>query len=402
MDYSNYNIEDFLADESFQQYCSGVDENSIAYWNNILEAQPDIKETFKEAVNLFSVLNTNQGNLHQQASRLEQRISQTENKELVPAVKLIQNYQWRAAAAIVLLLSAVSYFYLKQFEQKPIATTADQKVNEKPAFKNDIPPGGNKALLTLVDGTQIILDSVKNGVLASQGNTKILKLNSGQLVYQPRGQNEKAVINTISTPRGGQYQITLEDGSNVWLNAASSLKFPSTFTGNERTVELTGEGYFEVAKNASKPFRVKLNDATIEVLGTHFNINSYNDEESVKTTLLEGSVKVIKGNTTLMLNPGQQAQIINTGKIVLNKDVDITEVMAWKDGFFEFENMELPAIMRQVARWYNVSVSFPKVKTKERFGGRISRNLSLSNVLHLLETNNIHFKLEGSNITIVN
>jgi transmembrane sensor len=398
MSYKNYNVEDFLAEESFQQYCITSNETAIAFWNKVLQQEPQIEETFKVAISWYNLLNANQGNLQQQTERLIERIQQSEQEPDKRPIKLIPVYRkWWAAASIILILIAGSYFYFRQSPHKQIAKTEDASKR----IKNDVAPGGNKAVLTLANGSQIILDSAKNGAVSKQGNTIIVKLDDGKLAYKPVGLNGEIIYNTISTPRGGQYEIVLADGSKVWLNAASSLKFPAAFVGKERNVELTGEGYFEVAKNPSKPFKIKVNDATIEVLGTHFNINSYTDEVSVKTTLLEGSLKVNKGNASIILTPGQQAQIINSGKIVLNKDVDVNAVMAWKEGFFEFENIELPAIMRQIERWYDVSVQYEHTDNKERFGGRISRNLSLSNVLHLLETNGVRFKLDGNKITVL-
>ncbi len=405
MKYENYTVEDFLAEESFQQYCAATNEAAIVFWNNALEQEPQIEETFKEAINWYNLLNAQQGNLKEQTELLQKRIHQLGQEYNAQPHKLIRmRGRWWAAACIILILCAGSYFYLKQSPQKQIAKTE----NAAKIFKNDIAPGGNRAILTLANGSKIILDSAKNGSLARQGNSKIIKLNDGQLSYQLAEGTEPATIqyNTISTPRGGQYQLRLSDGSKVWLNAASSLKFPSAFTGKQRSVELTGEGYFEITHNAAMPFKVKNESAEITVLGTHFNINAYDHESSLKVTLLEGSVKVkgfsVKGERSTVIKPGQQAQVSLSGHEGIKvQAIDVDEVMAWKDGFFEFENMELPAIMRQIERWYDVSVEYKNANTKERFGGRISRNLSLSKMLHLLETNRVHFNLDGNKITVL-
>lgn len=276
-----------------------------------------------------------------------------------------------------------------------------------------IPPGGNKAILTLANGQTIVLDSAANGNVAQQGNGQVTKLADGRIAYQPAGTATGEVLyNSLSTPRGGQYQLGLPDGSQVWLNSASSIKYPTAFTGKERVVEVTGEVYFEIKPQTPKggqktPFIVKVNTPAgagtyVEVLGTHFNINAYADEASISTTLLEGSVKV--GETTskqsTVIKPGQQAQLVGTQPIQVASSIDVAQVMAWKTGFFEFDNTALPTIMRQVSRWYDVDVLFEGSPSKERFGGRISKNLPLSEILKLLETNGIRFKLEGRKLVV--
>ncbi len=230
-----------------------------------------------------------------------------------------KTYWWRrpaAAAAVIIILGLSVYFFINNSKQqeKPIVEKIPQQQN------NDLSPGGNKAVLTLADGSTIILDSAANGLLTHQGNIKIQKLDNGLLAYAINGklitENDQAFYNTISTPRGGQYQITLSDGTKVWLNAASSIRFPVVFTGNERRVEITGEAYFEVAKNAAKPFKVNAANSEIEVLGTHFNVNSYEDEAAIRTTLLEGSVKVSVPSSphqSSVIMPGQQTGISKAG-----------------------------------------------------------------------------------------
>lgn len=301
-----------------------------------------------------------------------------------------------AAAAIIVVVFSIVYFYSNHNPQKQIAKTETQQQR----FKNDVAPGGNKAVLTLANGSQIILDSAANGTLTQQGNTKIIKLDSGQLSYNTSDVKSTEVLyNTISTPRGGQYQIVLSDGSKVWLNAASSLRFPAFFTGKERDVELTGEAYFEVTKNTAMPFTVTVNDLHVQVLGTHFNINAYNDETSVKTTLLKGSVRVADHESIVNLKPGQQAQLKDNALMVIN-NVDIEKVISWKTGFFEFDNTDLATIMRQISRWYNVDVRYEGKHSGETFGGRISRELNLSNILSMLETNGVKFRLEGKKLIV--
>ena len=269
--------------------------------------------------------------------------------------------------------------------------------------QQDIAPGGNKAILTLADGSKIVLDSAANGNLTKQGNVKVIKLD-GQLTYNTTGSTTEVLYNTITTPRGGQYQLILADGSKVWLNAASSLRFPATFTGSERKVELTGEGYFEVVKNAAMPFKVNVaGKGEVEVLGTHFNINSYGNEAAINTTLLEGSVRVtgLKTNDSRLITPGQQAQLIANGQINVNNQVDISEVMAWKNGKFIFQDADIQSIMRQIERWYDVEVSFRGNSTNEQFVGTIPRIVNISQILKMLEkTGAVKFEIEGKKVIV--
>jgi len=303
-----------------------------------------------------------------------------------------------AAAAIIACLSTASYFL---FFNKPPQEIA--KVT--PQLKNDIaPPTGTKTTLTLANGSTIILDSVQNGTLASQGNAKIVKLNNSQLAYSEL--TEKAtelVYNTLATAKGGQTMVVLADGTKVWLNALSSLKFPSAFIGEGREVELTGEAYFEVEKNPKMPFHVKVADMKVEVLGTHFNVMAYDDENSIKTTLLEGSVKVSKENESRLIVPGEQATLNKAkGNILVVKDVDTEEALAWKNGLFEFNRLDVAGIMRQVGRWYDVEVSYEGSPVNRSFSGIVNRNSNLSQVMKILESANIHFRIEGKKMILKN
>ncbi|MBS1919474.1 MAG: FecR domain-containing protein [Bacteroidetes bacterium] len=351
-------------------------------------------------------LNTNADLTDKQAQKLLQKIHQR-IKAGINTGRLVHLSLWKriaAAAAILLLLGSASYFLFFNNGKKEIA-----KTDYKTPLKIDIPPGGNKAVLTLGDNRTIILDNAHDGTLAQQGNTKVLKLKDGQLAYNASGNSKDVLYNTISTPRGGQYQMTLSDGSKVWLNAASSIRFPVAFTGNERKVEITGEAYFEVSKNPAKPFKVEVNGKQeVEVLGTHFNINSYADEATINTTLLEGKVKVtplnnlqpVTGNQQF-LSPGQQAQLTSNGQISLNKNPDIEQVMAWKNGIFNFENADLNMVLRQLSRWYDVNVIFKGTIPQRIFEGEMQRSLNLSQVLRILEKNNVHFRIEGKNLVVL-
>lgn len=319
-----------------------------------------------------------------------------EQKNTTRSRKIIMWRRIMAAAAIVTIVAATSYIFLNKGSDNNIA----KKEPATPSV-NDLPPGGNKAVLTLADNSTIILDNAANGELTQQGNTKVLKLDDGQLSYNTNGQSGEILYNTISTPRGGQYHVVLPDGSRVWLNAASSLRFPTAFTGNDRKIEITGEAYFEIAKNKNKPFKVSVNDMNIEVLGTHFNVMAYADEAATQTTLLEGAVKVYRDNAIAMLAPGTQAQMNKEGKIKVNKNIDIQEVVAWKNGMFHFTSLSLDNIMRQISRWYDVDVSYKGEISKETFSGIVSRNSNVSQVLKIMEQAGVRFKIEGKKITIL-
>ncbi|MDN5285850.1 MAG: hypothetical protein JWR38_2124 [Mucilaginibacter sp.] len=303
------------------------------------------------------------------------------------------------AAALMVFVGFGVYVFLNQKKQQG---TKRNMANTQPL--HDILPGGNKALLTLANGKTIYLDSAQNGVLAKEGSAQINKTRDGQLVYkggQNKAGNQIVANNTITTPRGGQYQLVLNDGSKVWLNSASSLSFPAVFTGKTRDVEITGEAYFEVAKNAAMPFRVKTNHVVVEVLGTHFNMMAYNDEAAMKTTLLEGAVKISNMQNTSFLKPGQRASLNQNGQISVVDDPDAEDSIAWKNGLFQFRDADIEAIMRQVARWYDVEVSYEGNIPEREFTGEISRNVKASELLGMLKYTGVNYKIENKHITIM-
>lgn len=297
-----------------------------------------------------------------------------------------------SAAAIIIIISVGALFYMDYLKK----SEAKHAVSEA---KNDISPGGNIATLTLADGRKISLTDAKNGQLAEQSGIKISKTADGQLVYNitnAENSSQSLSYNTIETPAGGQYQVILPDGSKVWLNSASSLRYPVRFTGNERKVEISGEAYFEVAHNSKMPFRVINSSQIVEVLGTHFNIMAYPDESSTNTTLLEGSVRIIKENKSKIISPGQQTRVKNGDIDVAS--VDVTQVTAWKEGYFMFKNEDIQSIMRQISRWYNLEVKYQGDIPEKVFGGKISRTRNVSEVLEILEsTGSIHFKIIPGN-----
>ena len=302
----------------------------------------------------------------------------------------LSKFGWKrllVAAGIFGLLFCGAWLILsKQHQEKQ-----SHVLVEAPSVR-DVAPGGTKAILTLADGKQIILDSVQ-GNIVQRGNLKVINL-GGKLDYE--GQSSTVEYHTLSTPRGGQYKLILPDGSDVWLNAASSITFPTAFIGKERNVTIKGEAYFEVAHNAKQPFHVKVNRMNIEVLGTHFNINSYGDESYIKTTLLQGSVKISRNNgETVLLKPMQQARVNQlTDEPIVIATPDIDEVMAWKNGRFFYNNTDLKTIMRQVMRWYDVDVEYKNNIPVRYFTADISRDKKLSAILKILELSNIHFRLE--------
>ena len=344
------------------------------------------------------------------SSRLQvdwESIWDTIHQSAIQPVAPVRKMKWlHVAAAIIILVSISAYVFNRialngKANGEVVKTEPLQKVN------NDILPGGDKAILTLANGSQIILDSAANGIVAQQGKTEVTKLANGQLVYKGAGDRENEVLyNTMATPRGGQYRLVLPDGSKVWLNAVSSIRFPTAFTGKERSVEITGEAYFEIAKDQSRPFRVLVRPVSgngvmeVEVLGTHFNINAYQDEPAIKTTLLEGSVKVTNGTNHTIIKPGQQTQLNDNGVIKLIQDADVAEAVAWKDGRFEFNDTDLKTIMRQVMRWYDVDVEYQNNMPDRYFTADISRNKTLSGVLTILKLSDVDFKLEGKKLMV--
>lgn len=321
-------------------------------------------------------------------------------------VRVIRRWPRMLAAAAVLALIATSVYWLIQQQQpgRP-AVTATTTVK-------DIRPGGDKAILTLANGQQITLDDVQQGTVASQSGITITKTAQGQLVYTIASTKEGQeagdlnAINTITTPRGGQYQVVLPDGTHVWLNAASSLQYPVVFKPSGRQVQLSGEACFEVAADKARPFRIVTdanhNHQLVEVLGTTLNINAYDDEAAIKTTLIDGAIRVKQqeGDAGKLLKPGQQAVIQAAGFAV--NEVDADAAIAWKNGYFVFDEEDLAGIMRKIARWYDVEIEYKDQHLRtERFNGTVSRYGLVSQVIKVLELTQVaHFTLAGNKIVI--
>jgi ferric-dicitrate binding protein FerR (iron transport regulator) len=304
---------------------------------------------------------------------------------------------WRVAAAAILIIGLAGGYVL--------FTKQKQNNNQQTVANKDIPPGGDKAILTLADGSKIVLTDVNNGAIADQGNVKVIKLD-GQVSYSSNGNADEVVYNTISTPRTGQYQLILADGSKVWLDAESSIRFPNIFKGNERRVELKGQGYFEIAHNSKMPFHVSVGSMDVQVLGTHFNIMAYGNEDAIKTTLLEGSVKVqtnAGSPQTTILKPGSQAQLGKDNVLKSVSNINMDQVMAWKNGLFQLEGTSIREVFRQIERWYDVDVIVQENLGDENLSGVFSRKQYVSQLLKILEEAGVgHFKIDGKKIYVTN
>jgi transmembrane sensor len=350
---------------------------------------------------------------------------------LIPISRQSGRRRWTTVAASIFLIIGAGGAWLWIQPHRRATPSAPAAI--QPAVATDIQPGGNKAVLTLTDGRRIDLGATANGILAAQGNMNIAKLSDGQLAYKkikPSGEKIKPsderpqaqAYNSLSTPRAGQFTLRLPDGTNVWLNNASIIRYPVAFSGADRTVELAGEAYFEIAKDAAHPFRVIIHkgaaatglaglasDAppvaddggTIEVLGTSFNVMAYSDEPTERTTLVNGSIRFAREGAGTLLHPAEQCVLDVSGTLQVLPKVNVAEAIAWKNGFFNFDHASFQATMRQLARWYDISVTYQVQPSGQEFQGGIERKLPLSTILKALENDHIHFKLEGRNLTVM-
>lgn len=331
----------------------------------------------------------------------------------VKRIPVWRNYRWSAAVILLLIAGSLSYFLL--FKKGAVTEMTDHKK----ITTHDIAPGHNGAILTLAHGNKIVLDSAGNGKIAMQGNRRLVKKN-GQLVYEKAAaevsknstaSDDNIIYNTLRTPRGRKFQIVLSDGTKVWLNAASSITYPTAFTGKERKVTVTGEVYFEVAPHPPKgrggaiPFIVHVNSSLgkgidVKVLGTHFNINAYNDEASIKTTLLEGAIKVSHGHQHVIITPGQQASVSRQSDQIVVATVDTEPAVAWVEGKLSLNDLGVGAIMRKVSRWYDVDVEFEGPVPQEHFWGLINREVNLSAMLKVMRASGIDANLKGNKVIV--
>jgi len=390
-----------LAEKWLKGTISPDEEKEFAAWYNARQEDP---------VEITADFATSEEEL---SARMLQYIQQHQKPVSTAVVKKVWWPRIAAAAAILILIASAAYIWLKPAAKKQEMAVVKQAVQDKS-------PGSDKAVLKMPDGSEIVLDEAHNGTLRSQEHLNVVKQNNGTIAYETSGKAAATEVayHILSIPRGGQYQLVLADGTKVWLNAASGIRFPTIFTGHERVVELTGEAYFEVAKNASMPFKVKVNrtgrlgennaaDAEITVLGTHFNINAYADEAAINTTLLEGAVKVTgkasaaEKDKPVILKPGQQATVASGTEPVKVQAVEVEDVVAWKEGLFKFRKMNVESIMRQVARWYNVEVEYVGHPVGQHYNGVIARNVPVSEVIKMLElTKTMHFDVEGDKIVV--
>lgn len=339
------------------------------------------------------------GNQDRIRSLLRDKLQKSISKRTATVINI---YKWHLAAAATILLFTIIGVY---FVRPTFVKSTSYATNHPRETKAGIQPGSNRAILTLTNGNKIVLDSAENGVLTKEGNAAISKSGSGLLIKGDGGNDNSLnanTLNTITIPRGGKYDIVLSDGTKVSLNSTSSLTFPTTFTGTERKVTLTGEAYFEVAKNKAMPFKINVeNKQVVEVLGTHFNINAYADEGNITTTLLEGSVKIKYKNKYTLIKPGQMA-VNDLSRSLTVKPADVDEVMAWKNGMFIFNNENITSIMKKVSRWYDVDVVFKGDMDNINFTGNYSRSKSLSTLLKNIELiEKVHFVIEGRRVTII-
>lgn len=331
--------------------------------------------------------------------RIFNKISST-IPELQKNVVPMHRFNWKYVAVAASVLVVLGTGMLMQFHDNK-KTTALARAELRDT--NDVAaPEANYASIILADGQKVDLNGSSDGTLASQGRMEVIKTADGLIVYKAAGGQVSNTIqlNTLSNPKGSNViGMVLEDGTKVWLNAGSSLTYPVAFVGNERSVSITGEAYFEVAKNKQKPFRVNRDNMQIQVLGTHFNVNAFGDDPSMKVTLLEGSVKVTSGKSSGMLTPGQQAKVKNDD-VNVHSEINLDQVMAWKNGYFSFERASVTEVMGEIARWYNIDVVYDGQVPDERFGGDLRRNSKLSSVLKVLEKSGVKFRIVGNKVTV--
>jgi len=403
-DFSSYNVEEAARMmELLSIYLlQGLSPEEQAEMEKLFELHPSYEELYKslqDPVTREAMLEEYRQTTS--ASEAFEAFARTNNIPIGQILTIGTVTPWKkvlrygAAAALIIAITGVAILYYHN-QNKAVPVNIVQAIK-------DIPPGQDRATLTLADGKTVDLDKAHNGIIAQQGKTNIVNLPGGKLSYEGSDQGlPEPLLNTIRTPFGGQYLLVLSDGSRVWLNAGSSLTYPTSFPGPKREVQLQGEGYFEIARNVNSPFFVKTSTQEIQVLGTAFDVMAYTDEPSQTTTLVNGAVRVTTaGHQTQTLSPGQQLQINSASVQRIINDVNIREVTAWHNGQFKFVNRDLPYVMRQIARWYNVSVIFEGKVPEAHFFGTVTRYSNVSNVLQLLEqTGAVHFEVFKDKIAI--
>ncbi|WP_126244054.1 FecR family protein [Chitinophaga rhizosphaerae] len=385
---SNARIQ-YLVNRFFEGASSEDERQELADWVNRSASDAALQSVLEEAWRNYEPSAADRQLGEVAMERVYARISEETDR-----TRMRISWWKPAAAAAVLLLAGLGIWKGTRPAQEPLANVQEE-------ITNDVMPGGEKAVLTLSNGRQIVLDSAADGLLAQQGGTSVNKLSNGQLVYDGKdNRGGEIVYNTMTTPRGGQYRLTLPDGTKAWLNSASSITFPTAFAGAVRSVAITGEVYLEVSKDEKKPFTVKADGVGIAVLGTHFNVSAYPEDGAVRTTLLEGKVKVSTAAGTRTIAPGEQAQAGN-GRLDVRQNVNLDQVMGWKNGRFVFEGEPIARVMNQLSRWYDVEVGDIE-QVDDRFYLDLPRSKKLSDVLKALElTGKVKFKIEGKKIIVM-
>jgi ferric-dicitrate binding protein FerR (iron transport regulator) len=320
-------------------------------------------------------------------------------EEAKPTAKIRHLFAWRFAAvtaSVLLIVGAGIYFLFN----KNLNGAQNKTALSFAKVQQDVKaPEVSRAMIVLENGKTVLLDSLNKENLSLQGSVSVAKTQDGQIIY--KGASNEMVYNTLVNPRGSKVvNLTLQDGTKVWLNCESSLKYPIAFGGKERMVEIRGEAYFEVAKDPSKKFIVLANGVKTEVFGTHFNVNSYNDLGHTSVTLLEGSVKVSNKASSAFLTPGQQAKLNEASKVNVQDDVETEEIVAWKNGLFNFNSLTLQSIMQQIERWYDVEVEYDGIRSEKHFSGIFSRSENVSEVLKMMQLAGIKFKIDGKKIIV--
>ena len=367
--------------EAFRQWLQGL---TPAQWEAVLDEYGDI---------IAEIPEVREAHNPELLTAIHAAIDNEPRRRVIP-----MKWMWAAAAVFILAISIIVL--------QTNITTRSTKKTEQVA---DLPPGKSGAILTLTNGTQLVLDSLGNGIIARDGGSETV-LHDGKLIYNVRSASSQEIgYNEMITPKGRNFRVELPDGTLVWLNAASSIRYPTAFTGDKREVTIKGEAYFEVMKNPSMPFVVHVdNRADIEVLGTHFNINAYSDEIVIKTTLLEGAVRLTRNAErgtqnaeSVTLKPGEQGLLTTNNKLQTTNKIDLEQVMAWKNGLFNFEGATLSEVMKQLERWYDIEVVYEKGIPDIAFGGEMTKNISLAGLLLVLEKSDIHFRIEGRKLVVL-
>ncbi len=384
----------------FSRYYSGLltaaETNELMHLIRISEDDKALSELLRKEWEMFSY-DTQEFSTEESTQMLESILTKLNIKEVeqVPAPR-VRSMMWFRAAASVLIAGGLAFYMLQNKLRAPELVVASTQVT-------DIGPGGNRAVLSFSDGKKIMLDDVENGLVTKHGAAQFTKTGEGQLSFMVFKTAEEADFqtNTLSTPKGGEYQLTLHDGTKVWLNASSSIRFPTVFSDKNRIVEISGEVYFEVVKDQKRPFRVKFGTSEVEVLGTTFNIMAYQDESSPKITLVEGAVNLRDGSESKKLRPGEQGVVLSNGKI-LSALIDLDQELAWKSGLFYFKDSGIEEIMRQVARWYNIEVHYQGEISKRQFTGKVSRNVNIAQLLNMLRFAGVNCEIENKIVIVKN